>query len=216
MALIFCFEVPKWSSVAFQLVGHLARLAHRHSRIVRAGYDERWFGNLLRVVHRSDALHKLPHLRVAFVAILHPAQVAAIGFGVLEKCNQVARPHDRQLTAEIVFVERRDRPGHMPAVAAARHHDAAAVELGILLDPIDQGANVLIGSLAQKSIVELHETLAVSSGSANIRKNYGHSELIDVVIGSPHEARTRLSLRPAMDIDDDRPLPAEFCRIRLV
>ena len=109
---------------------------------------------------------------------------------MLQQRNQIARTNHRQLAAEVVLIERRDRPGHMPAVAASSHHDAAAIQIGTLFNPINQRADVLIGSLTQKSVVELKEALAISGRSTDIGKDYGHTEFVHIVVRSPREAGT--------------------------
>src|SRR5215470_3969394 len=162
VTFILRFEIPKWSSVPLQLVGHLPRLAHRHSRIVRPGHHKRRLSNLRSVVHRRNAFHELTHLRIALVAILHAPQIATIWLRMFEQRDQIAWTNYRQLAAELVFIERSDRPGHMTAVAAACDHNVAAIEFRTLLDPIDQRSNVFVSSLTQKSVIKLDEALAIT------------------------------------------------------
>src|SRR5215469_2707939 len=84
MALVLRFEIPKRSTVALQLVSHLARLAHRNSRIVCTCDYKCRLGDLRRVIHRRDAFHELTHLWIALITVLNTTKVASIWFGVLK------------------------------------------------------------------------------------------------------------------------------------
>ena len=82
---------------------------------------------------------------------------------MLKQRNQIARTYYGQLAAEVILVERCDRPCHVPAVASTGDHDVSAVELRTLFDPIHQRANIFVRTLAQESIVELEEGFAVAA-----------------------------------------------------
>ena len=87
-------------------------------------------------------------LRVALVAVLGPAEVAAVGLGALEERHEVRHAHLRHRGLELVAEADGGDEGHVPAVAAPGGHDARGVEARLRRDPVEQRAQVLVGVLA--------------------------------------------------------------------
>ena len=74
-------------AAAISIYGSSHPLAFRagDTRIVPSGNDHHGFRDVLRVCPRRDRREKISHIWLALVAILDPAQVSAVCFGVLEK-----------------------------------------------------------------------------------------------------------------------------------
>jgi hypothetical protein len=62
-------------------------------------------------------------------------------------------------------------------VAGAVGHDAVRVELGLLANPIEQGADPLVGAVAMEAVVEHSEPFAEACGSAHVGEDHGNAQL---------------------------------------
>ena len=77
-------------------------------------------------------------------------------------------------------------------------------------EPVEEGADVADAVLAQRrAVVEADEALAEAGRAADIGIEDGDAELVDQIIVAAEEARARLALGPAVDVDDQRPAARE-------
>src|ERR1043165_1784475 len=98
---------------------------------------------------------------------------------------------------------------HVAAIAPAHDHDSVRVEVRLLLDPVEERADVLHRVLALESVVELEERLPEPGRAADVRVDHRDPELADEVVVAPEEDRPRLTLGAAVDVDDHRALAGE-------
>src|SRR6266849_7099001 len=100
----------------------------------------------------------------------------------------------------------------MSAVASAHHRNAACIQVWLHGDPIEQRVDILISALTQKSVIELCERLAVPRRAEHVRQEDRDSEFLQQIIVGIEKPRTRLSLRPAVNLDQHWPLSRELRR----
>jgi hypothetical protein len=118
-------------------------LFFRHSRVVGALQDEHRLHDLCDVAERRNPLEHGLHLRVAFIAVLCASVVAAIAFRVRQEGSEIADAVALDAADEPVGVVRHHRERHVAAVGLAVDRDAARVEPGLRLDPVEQSADIL-------------------------------------------------------------------------
>src|SRR6266700_4074463 len=90
--------------------------------------------------------------------------------------------------------------------------NVASVEIRTRADPLEQGAGVLVGAVAQHAVVELREGLAVAGRATDVGEDDRDPELVHVIVVAAQEARPRLSFRPPVDVDDHRAASGEASR----
>src|ERR1043166_2477661 len=100
----------------------------------------------------------------------------------------------------------------MSAIAPASNEDSTGIEIRSRTNPIQKRPNILVGVGSQKPIIELQKRLAVARGAANVGKNHRHTELVQEIIVTAEEGRTKLSFRTAVNVDYNGPLPLESYR----
>ena len=216
MPLVLRHQVPDGRSVLANRPDHLLGLVQGHARVVAARDDEDGFGDLRGVVERGRPRHELAHRGVALVAVLGPSKVSAVSLRAFEERDEVRDADDGEERAHAVAVARGDGEGHVPAVTAARHHDAARVESGLSLYPVEQRADVFVRVLALHAVVEREEGLAVARGAADVRVDDCRAHLVEEVIIPSEEVRARLALRAAVYVDDDGARAVELTHWRHV
>ena len=165
---------------------------------------------------RRDPLEERPHLRVALVAVLGAAEVAAIALGVLQERDEVRDADDVDARLDPVVVGRLHGQRHEAAVRAADHADAGLVEIRLLGDPVEQGADVLDGVLAELAVVELQIGLAVARRAPHVGEDQDDAQLVDQVVEPAQERRAELALGTAVDVDQDRPRAGKLPRRRAI
>ena len=121
------------------------------------------------------------------------------------KRDEVGDADDVDARLDPVVVGRLHGQRHETAVRSADHADASLVEIGLLGDPVEQGADVLDGALAEHAVVELQVGLAVARRAADVGQDQHHAQLVDQVIEPAQEAGTELALGAAVNLDQHRP-----------
>src|SRR5215471_16098312 len=82
--------------------------------------------------------------------------------------NQVRGADDVDGAADAIVVVGGDGERHKAAVAASGDQNFAAVEVGLVLDPIKQRIDVLVRTFAQHTVVGGEEGLAVAGRAAHV------------------------------------------------
>src|SRR3954464_14027333 len=93
MPLVLANQKPHWSAIRFKGLDHLIGFADGHARIVSTLNHEHRLCDVLYLVHGSDALEVLAHLRIALIAVFNAAQIATVGFSVFEERDEVRHPN---------------------------------------------------------------------------------------------------------------------------
>src|SRR5258706_2991503 len=131
---------------------------------------------------------------------------------MLQERDQVRGSDYVHRAANAVVVVGRHRQSHKPAIAAARNHYLPGIQIGLGLNPVQKGTDVLVRSLAQESVVQFLKRLAISSRAAHVRINHRNAQLVDVVIVVTQEIRTNLPFRSAVNVNDHRSFAGELRR----
>ena len=158
------------------------------------------------MIHGRGLFEIGAHLRIALVAVLDAAEIAAVCLGVFEEGDQVGHADDGQSATDLVVVVGGDGPRHVSAVAAAGDHDLAGVEGWLRADPVEQRADVFVGLVAVHAVVAGEEGLAVSGGPADVGEDDCDAEFIEEVVGAPEESGAGLAFGAAMNVNDHRTL----------
>ena len=94
MPLVLAEDVPDGAAPLADRGDDLLGLGDGDARVVLALDDQERHGDLRGVGQRGDPVEVLAHLRVALVAVLGAAEVAAVALGVLQEGDEVRDPHD--------------------------------------------------------------------------------------------------------------------------
>ena len=215
VALVEADEVPHRRPVALHGRDDLVRLGAGHPRIVRARDDEEGLSDGRGVGEGGDAGEERAHLRIPLVAVLGAAQILAVAARALEEADEIRDSDHVQGAADLVAVGDGGRERHVPAIAAPGDHDARRVEIGTRCDPVDRGADVLDGVLPAHPVVQKGEGLSEARRAPDVGVQDRHTELVDEIVVAAEIRRARLSLRPSVNADDDRPLALERPRGRI-
>ena len=140
----------------------------------------------------------------AFVAVFGPPEVATVALGVLEETHEIRDPDDVDARLDPVVIGRLDRQRHEPAIGSAAHADPPFVQVRLRGDPVQQGAYVLDGPLAELPVIQLHEGLAVPRRSSDIGHDQYQAQLVDQVVEPGQEPGAELGLGSAVDLDEHR------------
>ena len=207
MAFVPGHQVPDVAAVVAHDVQHLLRFGDRHARVVQPLDDEQRLGDPLGVVQRRDALQEGVHVRIALVAILHPAQVAAVVLGVGQEGDEVGDADDVDAAQQPVAIVGHGRQHHIAAVGAAIDHHAVGVQVGPGGDPVQQRADVAHRILPLEAVVQAHIGAAVAGRAAHVGGDDGKAQLGHPELHGRRIAGPILAFRPAVDHHDDRVRP---------
>ena len=210
VAFVFSQDVPDGPTLLFQGGDDLVAFADGDTRIVFAGYHHHGFLNFRDVIHGRDFFQEFTHLGIAFIAILHSAEVAAVGFGVFEESDEVGHTNDIDRAADAVAIEGGDGESHVAAIAATSDGDAGGVKVGLSGDPVEECVDVLVGVFAFEAVVQECERLAVPRGTSDVGVDQGDAKFIEKVVVAAEESRSGLAFGSAVDENEDRPLASEF------
>ena len=95
-----------------------------------------------------------------------------------EERDEVGDADDVDAGLDAVGEVRQRREHHVAAVGAAVDGHAVRVEVGLLGDPVEQGADVLDAVLALLGVVELQIGLAVAGRAADVRLDHRDAEFV--------------------------------------
>ena len=206
MALVSGQQMPGRLAVGADRGDDLFGLALRDARIIFSGDHHQRNINLAGPAQRADFLHFRTLLGEAFVAIFRSPQITAIGLGVFQEGDETGDADHLQPSLEPVAVAQHRSQCHIAAIAAAGDGDTLAVNVPVLAQMVQKGADIEHAVLAQPgAVVQRQESFAETGRSADIGVKERDAELVDQIIVAPQKMRLRLAFRAAVDMDDQRP-----------
>ncbi len=91
----------------------------------------------------QGVMHHHTHLiRCSGGSALGTAKVAAIGFGVCQKCDKVADANNINCGYNSFRIMKRNSKRHVATVTAPIHNHTAAVKVVLALDPVQKASNI--------------------------------------------------------------------------
>jgi hypothetical protein len=182
------------------LLGDLLGLPDGDARVVRAVEDEQRRGDGLDVVDGADGLEELAVLRQR--AVLGLTEFAAPGAGVLQERDEVGDADYVDAGGPEVGILRERGEDHEAAVGAAERGDAAGVDGGVVVEPLDAGAEVPHRVHPVADVVGAGVLLPVAGGAPDVGLEDGVATG-DEVLAQRVERGPALALGAAVDVDDD-------------
>ncbi|MNQ50255.1 hypothetical protein D3C85_641860 [compost metagenome] len=183
MALVLREQVPGRAAVGANGVDDLIGFRGRHARVVAACRHQQGNGDPAHAGQRRDGLQLRALRRIALIPVFHPTQIATIGLGVLQEGHEVGDGDIAVRPLQPVAVVDRRGVAHVAAVGDARDRETVGVQTRILLQIIEEGADVLHRILTlERAVVEVDEPRAIARRAAHIGEEDGHAQFVQQIV----------------------------------